>query len=55
MIFEQRFLSNVFPRNMEISLENLYVNIGIERVNKKTIQGGNKKISSMLLAEEGIN
>ena len=29
---------------MEISLENLYENIGIERVNKKTIQGGNKKI-----------
>ena len=55
MIFEQIFLSNVFPRNMEISLENLYVNIGIERVNKKTIKGGNKKISSMLLAEEGIN
>ena len=40
---------------MEISLENLYVNIGIESIKKKTIQGGNKKISSMLLGEKGIN
>jgi len=28
---------------MEISLENLYVNIGTERVNKKTIQGKRKE------------